>query len=424
MLSLQSDQELDRIASRLADSDALGLVLVEAEPLGRIERRYGSRAYEVALDGLVKLIRDTAVETVPADHVGMILERGGDTILLFCFRPRNDQAFYQEGLHALARRISDNLTKQGKFAVYPYHRDALILGVGSAVALYNPNVKSDRQILQAVREARRDAELELSLLSRRCNRQLLEVILSGQIEIRYEPIVDIRTREVLGYEALARGPRNTELYSPEQLFGMAERMDLTFELDCLCRRAALEQARCVPPGRTLFLNCLPTAIGDPNLRDSGLRQTLEKCGLQPGQLVIEISERESIDNFAIFRELRDEYQELGVRIAVDDAGAGYASLEAVMEIAPDFLKADMGLVRGIDSDPPRQEVMRGLAGLARRIGAQVIAEGVETPEELRTLRELSIPYAQGFVFGPALTGADAPLPDAKEGSAADAPRAR
>lgn len=413
MLPLHSDQELDRIAARLAESDALGLLLVEAEPLGRIEQRYGGQAYQIALDGLVKLIRETVVEGVPGENVLVSLERGGDTILVFCFRPRSDQQFYQEGIHALAQRISDELTRQGKYAVYPYYREALILGVGSAVALHNPNVKCERQILQAVREARRDAALELSLLSRRCNRQLLEVILSRQIEMRYEAVVELTTREVMGYEALARGPQNTELYNPEQLFGMAERMDLTFELDCLCRSAALEQSGCIPPNRTLFLNCLPTAIGDPNLRDQGLRRTLDKYGLEPSQLVIEISERESIDNFAIFRELRDEYQELGVRIAVDDAGAGYASLEAVMEIAPDFLKADMGLVRGIDTDPPRQEVMRGLAGVAGRIGAQVIAEGVETAEELNTLCELGIPYGQGFVFGPALTRADAALPETR-----------
>jgi EAL domain-containing protein (putative c-di-GMP-specific phosphodiesterase class I) len=92
-----------------------------------------------------------------------------------------------------------------------------------------------------------------------------------------------------------------------------------------------------------------------------------------------------------------------VQIAIDDAGAGYASLEAVMEIAPDYMKADMTLVRGIDSDPPRCEVLNGLRGVADRIGADVIAEGIETHEELRVVRELGIRFGQGYVFGPALT---------------------
>jgi EAL domain-containing protein (putative c-di-GMP-specific phosphodiesterase class I) len=176
-----------------------------------------------------------------------------------------------------------------------------------------------------------------------------------------------------------------------------------FELDCLCRRRALEGVGCIPRGAKLFLNCLPAAIGDPNLRDEGLRATLEKYQLEPENLVIEISERESIENFAIFRELRDTYHELGVQIAVDDAGAGYSSLQAIMEIAPDYMKADIALVRGIDTDPPRREVVNGLRGVAERIGAEVIAEGIETEEELRVMRELGIRLGQGYIFGPALT---------------------
>ena len=124
-----------------------------------------------------------------------------------------------------------------------------------------------------------------------------------------------------------------------------------------------------------------------------------------------LPEKESIQNFAIFREMRDSWRNLGIGIAVDDAGAGYASLEAIMEITPDYLKADMGLVRGIDADPPRQEVLRALNNVARRIGAQVIAEGVETEAELRVLRQLGIPYGQGYHFGPGLPSqARAPEP--------------
>ena len=133
-------------------------------------------------------------------------------------------------------------------------------------------------------------------------------------------------------------------------------------------------------------------------------------------LVLEISESESIENFGIFREVSDSCREVGVRIAIDDAGTGYASLEAIMEITPDFIKTDIGLVRGIDSDPPRQEVVRALASVARGIGAQVIAEGIETDAELRALRELGVRYGQGFYFGAALTSdGKEEQPEKKEG---------
>jgi EAL domain-containing protein (putative c-di-GMP-specific phosphodiesterase class I) len=290
--------------------------------------------------------------------------------------------------------------------VYPYHREALVLPVGFSVLLYNPNVKAERQIRGALEGAHQDAKLESAVRSRTRGRQLLDLIFSGRLGVVFEPIVSLRESEVMGYEALARGPEDSDLRSPGQLFGLANQRGLVYELDCLCRRAALERVHCLPAGKKLFLNCLPTSFGDPNLRGEGLVKTLENYQLQPSDLVLEISEQEAINNFAIFREMRDSWRNLGIRIAVDDAGAGYASLEAIMEITPDYLKADMGLVRGIDADPPRQEVLRALNNVARRIGAEVIAEGVETEEELRVLRQLGIPYGQGFHFGPGLRSQD------------------
>jgi EAL domain-containing protein (putative c-di-GMP-specific phosphodiesterase class I) len=271
--------------------------------------------------------------------------------------------------------------------------------------LHNPTLKAERQIMQTIDQARADALLEAGLHERRSARQVLKLILANDLSVRYEPIVHLETAQVIGYEALTRGPARSELANPVQLFDAAEAAALLFELDCLCRKLALERSGVLPRGRILFLNCLPTAIGDPNLRVEGLRKVLENNEMRPSDLVLEISESESIENFGVFREVSDACREVGVRIAIDDAGTGYASLEAIMEITPDFIKTDMGLVRGIDSDPPRQEVVRALSAVARGIGAQVIAEGVETDAELRTLRELGVRYGQGFYFGAAIPGA-------------------
>jgi EAL domain-containing protein (putative c-di-GMP-specific phosphodiesterase class I) len=176
-------------------------------------------------------------------------------------------------------------------------------------------------------------------------------------------------------------------------------MDLLFELDCLCRRQALRQAKRLPNGSKLFLNLLPSAIYDPAFEGDALRSTLQDHQLRPCDVVFEISERESIGNFAIFRELCDRYSGLGFKIAMDDVGAGYGSLEAVTELAPDYVKVDIALIRAIDSDPTRREVLVALNGIARRIGAQVIAEGIETPEQFETLKELAVPYGQGYFLG-------------------------
>ena len=399
MLPLHSDEELDTIGTRFAASDALALLLVEIEPLGRIERRYGSEAYKSALKRLLALIDEVALAVLPKQDIFVTTERGGDTILLFLFRPRSDREFYTGGLLELRKQLTIELLQQGKHAVYPYHRDPLSPGIGGAITLYNPNVQPERQILKAFEVAKRDAELERGLQARERGQEVLDLILKEDLVVRYEPIVEIETGKAIGFEALTRGPEDGTLQSPERLFSQAQDVGLLFELDCLCRRLAFANASCLPRASKLFLNLLPAAVGDPSLRGEGLRANLEKYELDPGDLVLEISERESIENFAIFRELRDTYREFGVQIAIDDAGAGYSSLEAIMEIAPDYMKADMVLVRGIDTDPPRREVLSGLRGVAERIGAEVIAEGIETEEELRVVKELGIRFGQGYIFG-------------------------
>jgi EAL domain-containing protein (putative c-di-GMP-specific phosphodiesterase class I) len=360
------------------------------------------------MDGLLNLIRDVALEAVPAEDLLVTEERPRGSVLVFMFLPRSDSRFYTTRLRGLAARVANQIRRHGRRVVYPYLRDPLELPVGVAVALHNPTLKTERQIMHAIDQARADAKLEAGLQLRRSSRQVLKLILAGNLSVRFEPIVHLETAQVIGYEALTRGPARTELVNPVQLFHEAESAGLLFELDCLCRKLALEQASVLPRGKMLFLNCLPTSIGDPTLRVEGLRKVLENYELRPSDLVLEISESESIENFGVFREVSDSCREVGVRIAIDDAGTGYASLEAIMEITPDFIKTDMGLVRGIDSDPPRQEVVRALASVARGIGAQVIAEGIETEGELRALRELGVRYGQGYLFGAATPGGAAP----------------
>jgi EAL domain-containing protein (putative c-di-GMP-specific phosphodiesterase class I) len=403
MLSLNPDQKLSRIAGDLEHSGACALLLIDITSLANVERRYGAVAHHKTVSNLLALVGELAKEFTEDGQVLVTEDRGADALLAFLFRPRSDRAFYDEQLPQLAAQLSSELGRRGRQAVYPYHREPLSLSVGLSVLLHNPIAQPERQFRDALMIARRDAQLEADLQTRTRGRALLQLILREELGVLFEPIVSLRGSEVIGYEALARGRVDSELRSPGQLFQQAKESGLTYELDCLCRRAALERVQTLPPGKTLFLNCLPTSIGDPNLRGEGLVKTLENYQLRPDDVVIEISEQESIENFAIFREMRDSWRELGIRIAVDDAGAGYASLEAIMEITPDFLKADMRLVRGIDADPPRQEVLRALNAVARRIGAEVIAEGVETEDELRVLRQLGIPYGQGYHFGRGLS---------------------
>ncbi|TDJ15372.1 MAG: EAL domain-containing protein [Deltaproteobacteria bacterium] len=406
MLTLQPDHELDAISAGLGRAGAFALILIDCEPLERIERRYGGEAYRGSMDGLKALVKEVVEESAPGEEVLITEERSRCAIAAFVFASRSNVEFYGDALEDLVHRITRDLLIRGRRAVYPYHKNPLELAIGLSVTLHNTAIMPERQILHALEAARKDAQFEVGLRRRRYGRQVLQVILSGDIQVRYEAIVDLNNAQVLGYEALSRGPEGTDLTNPRDLFRRAEEAGLLYELDALCRKIALEGASRLPKERTLFLNCLPTAIGDPGMRDEGLRKTLENFNLRPSDVVLEISETESIDNFGVFREVARSCRDLGIRIAIDDAGTGYASLEAIMEISPDFIKADMTLVREIDSDPARQQVLSALKTIADGIGAEVIAEGIETHGELNVLRELGVRYGQGFYFGAALRASD------------------
>jgi EAL domain-containing protein (putative c-di-GMP-specific phosphodiesterase class I) len=215
----------------------------------------------------------------------------------------------------------------------------------------------------------------------------------------YEPIVSVASKTVYGYEALARGPEGTEFRSPVVLFETAARESLVFELDCLCRQSGLEGATGIPSGTRLFLNVRPTAIYDPQFRPDTVIRTLAASHLAPSDVVFEISEQESIGNFSAFRDIRDEYRKLGFQFALDDTGAGYASLHALIELEPEFIKVDRALITNLDTDKSKQSLLRALQLVADGIGAKIIGEGLDTLEELDMLGQLGIPFGQGWLFG-------------------------
>ena len=206
MFSLHPDQELDRIVAGLASRGAVGLLLIEAGQLERIERRYGGAAHQQAMDGLVNLVREVALEAVPSENLLVTEERPRGAILAFMFQPRSDSRFYTTRIRSLADRVASQIRRQGRRVVYPYLREPLELPVGVAISLYNPTVKTERQIMHAIDHARADAKLEAGLQSRRSARQVLKLILARALAVRFEPIVHLETAQVIGYEALTRGP--------------------------------------------------------------------------------------------------------------------------------------------------------------------------------------------------------------------------
>jgi EAL domain-containing protein (putative c-di-GMP-specific phosphodiesterase class I) len=215
----------------------------------------------------------------------------------------------------------------------------------------------------------------------------------------FQPIVDLSTGQPLGYEVLSRGAHPFE--SPEAMFRDAERLGLLWELELGCRSAAFRRLAELPPSRRggrFFLNVGPRILFDPRFLAELTRGRLRERGLDPGQIVIEITERDAISDYGRFAAIVRHCVAQGFQVALDDFGSGHSSLVTLIHCAPQFLKLDQAIVRGIDGAPYQQQLVKALAAFSAGVGAQLIAEGVETWPELETLVRLGVRFAQGYLL--------------------------
>lgn len=389
----------EEMGAQFDRSGAVGLLVFGAPMLALIERRHGAPARQNCLEVLRAKIAEVAEERLRSDYLVCLSEPGFDEVAVVLFRRPTSAGFFRTEMPGLRNEVVRALSADGGQIFYPYLRGLPSLPVGIAIGLRNPQYGTATQLRRLVDQAR-DACRHDAETARRAQRQeLLETILDRRIYSVYEPIVEVTSRTVFGYESLARGPERSRFHSPAALFSAAQEHDLVFELDCACREAGLRGAVDFPSGTKLFLNVLPTTIHDPNFREARLIETLEKRKLSPRDVVFEISEQESIRSFAAFPELLDQYRRLGFQFALDDTGAGYAGLEELVELEPDFIKIDRSMVSGVDQDPARQDVLAAVLQLAEKMGARVIGEGLDTLEELEMLGRLGIHFGQGWLFG-------------------------
>ncbi len=396
-------EQMGLLGQRLAENGAIGLILIDATPLVQIERHYGAGPMSRVLEALAQRVRAHLAKDLKQDVLATAGVLGGEHILLFLNRPYSDHKFYTRLLPRVAEKVRSYVADCVKRIVYPYLDHAPEIPVGHGLALHRPFNRPEAQIRRLIEQTRSTAHFELERVRRGSVAVLEEILLEENVSIVYQPVVSLAEREVIGYEALMRGPVGSGLESPLTLFQIAEGCDLEYELDRLCRRQALRNAKGIERDQKLFLNILPASIHDPEFEDARLQATLAELGLSSHNHVFEISERQAIGNFHIFREAIDYFKKLGFSIALDDIGAGFSSFEAVLELSPDFLKIDMSLVRGIEENPPKQELLRGLQTLAEKMGSTIIAEGIETPNELQVIEELGIRCGQGFLLGRAGT---------------------
>jgi EAL domain-containing protein (putative c-di-GMP-specific phosphodiesterase class I) len=224
-------------------------------------------------------------------------------------------------------------------------------------------------------------------------RRVVEVMNGRAVQAVFQPIVELHTRKVIGFEALARFPPPDG--SPLRWFADAEAAGLRGQLELSAASVALSQLGRLPEDAFLALNFSPRVLAELGRVD--LDALSERIPL--ARLVLELTEEAPVADYAQLDDALDLIRSRGARLAIDDAGAGYASMMHIVRLHPEFIKLDIAFVRGIDRDPSRRALAAALTELAARTGARVIAEGIETPAELAALIEIGVNLGQGYLLG-------------------------
>jgi diguanylate cyclase (GGDEF)-like protein len=222
------------------------------------------------------------------------------------------------------------------------------------------------------------------------------ILKNKSITIVYQPIISLQNGDILGYEALMRGPEDSFIRSPLELIEVAKENNRIFELEMLSREKAISGAKELNKNMQLFINIEPDILKDIHYKMGHTKALLEQNGLSENNIVLEITERTAIADYGKYIDLIDNYKKQGYKIAIDDVGSGYSGLARINNTKPEYIKIDMDLIRGIDKDSFKQSLLTALVKFASMTGMRTIAEGIETKEELETIIRLGVHYGQGY----------------------------
>lgn len=373
----------------LSRGESVTVFCIEIEPLFTLGERESWDAFDRIRREFVRGLQIILSGVLGNDVVIATSHPGSNDF--FCFTreilPPSTPEFSRR-LEVEARRLLQQL----EATTLPIEEIAVFVGGaisdgtrgGTTGALYN-----------AVREAKDVASRRETRYLHGLGERLSRLIREEGLVTHFQPIIDLESGRVVGHEALSRGPAGTEIESPDVIFDLARDFRMVWDLQALCIRNVQPMLRELCDQGLLFFNLEAGFIQQIAQRGTDVLLPFLDCGQK---VVLEVTERSAIRDFKTFRKALHELKEAGFRIAIDDCGSGYATLEAVAELRPDYLKVGHSLFHGVENDPIRRRIVELVARCADTIGATTIAEAIETEEQLAVCRDLDIELGQGYIF--------------------------
>ena len=386
---------LDKLKEMFIEQSEIGVVYVDIEQFEAIEAEYGWAFFDEFVRRTGEVISVEAKARFPKPLVAANLP-GGSSFYIF-FETRGSDIRQESAFDTLANELKQKLIECMRERFPNMQQGQIGFFVGAARVDYRPQIRLERQVYQGMQtaaDAVRDAEQQRK---KQLTRELKDIIRRKRVMTLFQPIVRTKDSTVFGYEVLTRGAGNSSFRNSDVLFSFAREANLAWELEAISLDAALRKLRTFDlEGRKFLLNLEAEMFAESEFR---IHEMVTFFAERRGHFVFELTERAAIEDYAVFRKLLDEFRAKGIEVAIDDAGSGYASLEAIASLAPDYLKITKGLVSSLAHEPIKQDLVKMLVDLSAKIGAQTLAEGIETREEYDCCLELGIDLLQGYFLG-------------------------
>jgi EAL domain-containing protein (putative c-di-GMP-specific phosphodiesterase class I)/DNA-binding response OmpR family regulator len=382
----------DEIRGQIEAGETLQVFCLEVEPLFRTGERDLWESFDRLRREFVRGLRVMAAPILGNDVMIATSHSGANDFYLFA---RNANATVIGQTARELERIARNALKA--IHIEPSIADEVMIVAGGAITQPQP-LFPPRMLYNAVREAKDSAERRETRYLNSMRERLVRAVRTSAIRTVFQPVVDLQSNRIVGYEALSRGPAGSDLESPEVIFELARDFDLVWEVESLCISNVKPFLDEICARGLLFFNLESQFIAQVQQRGTEIFDTFFACH---DRIVIEVTERSAIRDYRTFRRTLHELKAMGFKIAIDDCGSGYATLEAIAELKPDYLKVGHSLLTGVERDPIRHRLVDLVARAADTIGAQTVAEAIETPEQLRVTRELGVQQGQGYLFAAA-----------------------
>jgi diguanylate cyclase (GGDEF)-like protein len=370
------------------------LVLVDLDDLKVVNDREGHAAGDEMLRSLARAMRELSR---PLDR---LYRTGGDEFAMLLPDTSIEEAtkVAERVLHFTKRPAGDwrPCTFSGGISGVPWftrQRDTVYRQADAALYWAKRHGRASIEVFDPERDQLPEE------LDDATSQAVQEIITGRLLRPVFQPIVDLRSGRILGFEGLIRPDPSGPLPDTTRLFAAAAAAGRTVELDLACIEAVVQGARAIGPDRLLTLNLSPRTLEVKDFDAAWLLRGLVQNGISPSRVILELTEREEVDDLMRLRRTFADLQQYGLRLAADDVGAGNSGLRLLSQVQFDIVKIDLALVQDGVRRTGARAVLESLRDLALSQNARIVAEGVETARQLRVIRELEIGAGQGFLLG-------------------------